>query len=152
MSVTALLISRVIMFLLAKECILLTRIKQMLPFCGRRKDMWLMAPEPVARDLQRYTPVRIKIQIDVQGVANPLTCDGETITINRHGALISAPLVLHVGMRVQIHVILTDKRALARVVYVDPSGSRRCGIELEKPENIWGVPLPPDDWKQVDPA
>jgi hypothetical protein len=35
---------------------------------------------------------------------------------------------------------------LARVVYIDPSNLRLCGIELNEPRNIWGVPLPPDDW------
>jgi len=51
-------------------------------------------------------------------------------------------------MRIEIHVILTDKRALAQVVYVDPDSPRHCGIGLEKPQNIWGASLPPDDWKE----
>ena len=41
---------------------------------------------------------------------------------------------------------ITDERAVAKVVYVDPTRVQVCGIELAKPENIWGISLPPDDW------
>jgi hypothetical protein len=44
---------------------------------------------------------------------------------------------------------LTDKRAAARVVYTDPKNPLHCGIELAEPRNIWGVPLPPDDWDET---
>jgi hypothetical protein len=49
-------------------------------------------------------------------------------------------------MRISIHVYLTDKRAAARVVYIDPKNPLHCGIALDEPRNIWGVPLPPNDW------
>jgi hypothetical protein len=74
------------------------------------------------------------------------TCDGETITINLHGALIASAAELRTGMKIWIHVYLTDKRASARVVYVDRSNPLHCGIELDEPRNIWGVPLTPSDW------
>ncbi len=61
--------------------------------------------------------------------------EGETIVVNLHGALISTSLSLSVGTRISIHVYLTDKRAKARVVYVH--SAMHCGIELEKPRNIW---------------
>jgi hypothetical protein len=59
----------------------------------------------------------MKIRIEAQGVAEPLTCEGETIILNLHGALISTTVALRVGMRIEIHVMLTGKRALAQVVY-----------------------------------
>jgi len=49
-------------------------------------------------------------------------------------------------MKIEIRVVLTDKSAAANVVYVDPERPRLCGIALEKPENIWRVSVPPDDW------
>ncbi|MGA9507245.1 MAG: hypothetical protein WBV55_01230 [Candidatus Sulfotelmatobacter sp.] len=49
-------------------------------------------------------------------------------------------------MRISVYVYLTDKRSGARVVYIDPENPLHCGIELDKPQNIWGVPLPPDNW------
>jgi len=99
------------------------------------------------RESRRSTRVRLKIRIEGRGVTEPLTCDGETVVVNLHGAFISTNVALRLGMRIEIHVILSDKRALATVVYVDPDSFRHCGVELEKPENIWGLPLPPDDWK-----
>ena len=110
-----------------------------------------MSPEPVACESRRSTRVRMKIQIKAQGVAEPLTCEGETIVVNLHGALISTTVALRVGMRIEIHIILTDKRALARVVYVDPDWPRQCGIGLEKAQNIWGLSFPPDDWRGENP-
>jgi hypothetical protein len=52
-------------------------------------------------------------------------------------------------MKISIHVYLTDKRAAARVVYTDPKNPLHCGIDLAEPRNIWGVPLPPDDWEET---
>jgi hypothetical protein len=85
----------------------------------------------------------------IEGAAESRTCDGETIVVNLHGALIATAVGLSSGMRISICVYLTDKRAMARVVYVDPRNPLRCGIELDEPRNIWGVPLPPDDWEET---
>ncbi len=100
----------------------------------------------VAHESRRSTRVRLKVVIVVHSMGEPLTSDGETIVVNRHGALISTAVALRVGMRVEIRVILTDKRALADVVYVDPQQPRICGVGLVTSENIWGLSLPPDDW------
>lgn len=78
-----------------------------------------------------------------------MMCEGETVVVNLHGALLSTTIRLSVGMRISIHVYLTDKRAKARVVYTDPEKPLRCGIQLDQPRNIWGVPLPPDDWDEA---
>jgi len=105
-----------------------------------------MPPTATFRESRRSTRVPLKVVITVEGGAQSLRCEGETIVVNLHGALISTATGLSVGMRISIHVYLTDKRATARVVYVDPRNPLRCGIELDEPRNIWGVPLPPDDW------
>lgn len=97
-------------------------------------------------EARRSTRVPLKIVIVTRGLGEPLTCDGETIVVNRHGALISSIIALRVGMKIEIHVILTDKRAYAEVVYVDPDRPRVCGIGLSEPANIWGLAFPPDDW------
>jgi len=110
----------------------------------------MVSPEPGARESRRSTRIRLKVRIDAKGLTEPLTCEGETIVVNHHGALISTSVPLRVGMRIEIRVILTDERGLAQVVYVDPDWPRHCGIALEKPRNIWGASLPPDDWKEGD--
>jgi len=39
-------------------------------------------------EASRGTCVALKVAIAVQGVSEPPKCDGETIVVNRHGALI----------------------------------------------------------------
>jgi hypothetical protein len=128
----------------------LGRTVSQISFFTMQRQVALMSPEHGARESRRSTRVRLKVRIEAKGLAEPLTCEGETIVVNPHGALMSATVPLRVGMRIEIHVILTDKRALAQVVYVDPDSPRHCGIGLEKPENVWGAFLPPDDWKKSD--
>lgn len=98
-------------------------------------------------ETRRSTRVAIKIRVEASGISEPLTCEGETVVVNRHGALISTTLALQLGMKMEIHVILTDKRARAQVVYVNPDSPEYCGIELEEAANIWGIAFPPADWK-----
>lgn len=105
-----------------------------------------MSDTRVRSESRRSTRVALKIVISVQGLSEPLTCDGETVIVNRHGALISSSVPLRVEMKIKIEVVLTGMRADAKVVHVDPERPRVCGIALEKPENIWDVSLPPDDW------
>jgi hypothetical protein len=61
--------------------------------------------------------------------------------------LISTAIELGIGTTISVYVYLTDKRATAKVVHIDPKNPLCCGIELDKPRNIWGVSLPPDDWE-----
>ena len=102
----------------------------------------------IVGEFRRSIRVPLKIVISVQGLSEPLSCEGETITVNRHGALIASGVPLRIDVRIEILVIRTHQRASARVVYVDPDRPRVCGIALDKPENIWGVIVPPDDWHE----
>jgi hypothetical protein len=106
-----------------------------------------MTSKLVAREFRRSTRVRLKVRIEALGVSEPLTCEGETFVVNLHGALILTAVALRVGMRIWIHVLHTEKRVVADVVYIDPDQPRHCGINLVKPENIWGLTLTPDDWQ-----
>jgi|GraSoiStandDraft_4_1057263.scaffolds.fasta_scaffold452819_2 hypothetical protein len=96
------------------------------------------------KDLRRSTRVPIQVRIDVQ--ATGLSCDGETVVVNMHGALLRTTQQLQSGDRVTLHVHLTGKSAGARVVFADRTQALHFGIALDKPENIWGIPLPPSDW------
>lgn len=89
------------------------------------------------RESRRSTRVPLKVMIAIEGGAE---CEGVTIVVNLHGALIATAIGLSVDTRISIHVHLTDKRSAARVVYVDSRNPLRCGIELEKPQNIVGNP------------
>ena len=107
-----------------------------------------MASKQAPLQFRRSTRVPLKIALGMEGVAESPPCEGETIVVNLHGALISCAIQLRVGMRIWIHVYLTDKRTTAQVVFVDSENPLRCGIELDKPQNIWGMHLPPDDWQK----
>jgi hypothetical protein len=98
---------------------------------------------------RRSTRVPLKVVISAQGVSEPLTCDGETVVVNRHGALISSTVPLRMGLKIEVHVIITAKSAKAEIVYVDPELPFLCGVALETPQNIWGLSLPPDDWYET---
>lgn len=99
--------------------------------------------------MRRSTRVRLRVVIAIEGGAESRTCEAETIVVNLHGALMATAIGLGIGMRISIHVYLTDKRATARVVYVDPENPLHCGIELDEPRNIWGVSVPPDNWDET---
>jgi len=92
----------------------------------------------------------MKVVIEAKGATEPWTCDGETIIVNLHGALISTAGPLRKGMKIQIHVFMTNTRGAADVVHVDPERPLLCGVGLQIPENIWGVEAPPDDWQEED--
>jgi hypothetical protein len=109
-----------------------------------------MSFKPIAGEARRSTRVRLKVNIEARGITEPFTCEGETLVVNLHGALVSTVVPLRVGMSIELHVYLTDKRANAKVVYVDPEQHCYCGIALEKPQNIWGLSLPPADWRESD--
>lgn len=100
------------------------------------------------KESRRSTRVPLKLLIAAQGVSEPLTCEAETIIVNCHGALISCAVPLRLEMKIEIRVIITDKRANAKVVYIDPDRPHVCGIALDKPENIWGISFPPEDWNE----
>ena len=111
-------------------------------------DVEAVSQRRVSGESRRSTRVRLKVVIEAHGISEPLTCEGETLVVNLHGALILTAVALRVGMKISIRVFFTDKRAAAEVVYIDPDQPRHCGVKLEKPENIWGVPSPPDDWHE----
>ena len=46
------------------------------------------------RQSRRSTRVPLRVVIDVRGSAEKLVCEGETIVVNLHGALISTPIPL----------------------------------------------------------
>ena len=93
----------------------------------------------IFRESRRSTRVPLKVVITVEGSAESKTCDGETIVVSLHRALIATGIELSRGMKISIHVYVTDKRAAARVVFVDPKNPLHCGIELDEPRNIWGA-------------
>lgn len=98
------------------------------------------------QESRRSTRVPLKVLIRVEDSADRLTCEGETVVVNLHGALLTTATPLKLNAHISIQVHLTGKQSKAQVVYVDSANPLRCGVALDPPRNIWGVSLPPDDW------
>lgn len=90
----------------------------------------------------------MQIRLDVQ--ATGISYEGETVVVNLHGALVKTTGRLELGAAVAVHVQLTGKSAEARVVFVSRERPFEFGIALDKPQNIWGISLPPADWREPE--
>jgi PilZ domain len=97
------------------------------------------------QNLRRSTRVPLDVSIEIEGEAGALK--GVTVVVNLHGALIRTVKPIPLGARIRVTVYLTGKSASARVVYIAEDSTLTSGIELDKPLNIWGVSLTPDDWE-----
>lgn len=107
-----------------------------------------MPPDDKRRDLRRSTRVAIRINVKVK--ATGLTCEGETLVVNLHGALIKTTSELRLQDAIIVHVPLTGKSGDARVVFASRENPLEFGVALDRPGNIWGVSLPPADWHDHD--
>jgi hypothetical protein len=96
--------------------------------------------------LRRSTRIPTDIRVEVK--SDGFAYAGETITVNLHGALVRISAPLKVGDRITLQVRHTGRSAPGAVVFAD-KGASQFGLELERPENIWGVRVPPTDWKVV---
>ena len=75
----------------------------------------------------------------------------ETILVNRHGARIRSSVPLETNMEVRVAMLAPYKWRVGQVVWSD-SGENEYGIELNRPENFWGIYFPPEDWELGVPA
>ena len=110
--------------------------------CRSRHATLVSIPTKISTP-RRSTRIPTDVPIEVQGEG--FAYAGEAITANLHGALVRMSAPLKVGDPITIHVHRTGKSAVAAIVFADHQGSR-FGIELQRPENIWGVAAPPSDW------
>lgn len=93
--------------------------------------------------LRRSTRIAADVAVEIND--GGLACAGETVTVNLHGALLRSAAPLKLGDRITLRVSRTAKFAAAAVVFADDT-SQQFGVELQQPENIWGVASPPPDW------
>lgn len=110
--------------------------------CRGRHEMVVSVPTKISTP-RRSTRVAADVLIEVQG--ERFAYAGETVIVNLHGALVRVAAPLKLGDRITLYVHSTSKSAGARVVFADYEASL-FGIELDSPENIWGMTDPPTDW------
>ncbi len=101
------------------------------------------APE-FASPPRRSTRVATDIVVELKG--EKFAYAGQTVSVNLHGGLIRTAAPLELGAVVTVYVHRSGKSAPARVVFRSPSEPFEYGIELEQPENIWGIAPSPEDW------
>jgi hypothetical protein len=94
---------------------------------------------------RRSSRVLLSVPIVISGP--DFEVEGETIDVNRHGAKIRTSYRLSLGMEVRVTIASTGQSRPARVVLLEVG---EFGIELETPENFWGVYSPPSDWQEKD--
>ena len=95
------------------------------------------------RSTRITTDITADVLIEVQGERHAYA--GEAVTVNLHGALVRIAAPLKLGDRITLYVHRTGRSAAAGVVFADYKASV-FGIELDGPENIWGVDSTPTDW------
>jgi len=88
----------------------------------------------------------LEVSIQVEGQQQKM--NGVTVVVSLHGALVTTEHLLDLHARILLTVYITSKNVNATVVYKDPGDPFNAGIELDVPQNIWGVSLAPDDWDQ----
>lgn len=98
-----------------------------------------------ATSTRRSTRIETDVLIEVRGEA--FAYAGETLRVSLHGALIRTSAPLEVGTPVTVYVHRTGKSAQAHIVSVIDDTGSHYGIELDHPNNIWGVTATPTDWK-----
>lgn len=108
------------------------------------------APEHAAR---RSTRVLVNIPVVISSVKTkgiPFEAPAVTLVVSKHGAKIQTTMHMQVGTYVRLTNPATNHSQLARVAWVGKSDDRVArlafGIELDDPQNLWGIYLPPEDW------
>ncbi|HEV2987133.1 MAG TPA: hypothetical protein VG759_01730 [Candidatus Angelobacter sp.] len=81
-----------------------------------------------------------------RGDGSHISGAAETILVNKHGAKIRSAVALERSMEVRVALLAPYKWRLAQVVWADVQ-QNEYGIQLDRPENFWGVYFPPEDWE-----
>jgi len=81
-----------------------------------------------------------------RGDGSHISGAAETILVNKHGAKIRSAVVLETSMEVRVAMLAPYKWRLAQVVWANVQ-QNEYGIQLDRPENFWGVYFPPEDWE-----
>ena len=79
----------------------------------------------------------------------------QTKDIDRHGARFMSRAYHPEGSKICMGIMHLGRSAHCRVVWCSApiNGAYEVGVELESPENVWGVPFASADWTaDMDPA
>ena len=105
--------------------------------------------ELTAERARRSSRVLVNLPLAVSGQkkdGSHISGAAETILVNRHGARIRSAVPLENKMEVRVAMLAPYKWRVGQVVWAD-GGEKEYGIELNRPENFWGIYFPPEDWE-----
>lgn len=104
---------------------------------------------------RRSSRVLVNIPVIISSVKTkgvPFEAPAVTLVVSKHGAKIQTTLHMEVGTYVRLTNPSSNHSQLARVAWVGKSDDRVArlafGIELDDPQNFWGIYLPPEDWME----
>lgn len=96
-------------------------------------------------------PLRIPVLVVIEENGKSRTLDGWTMIVNVHGAKIECKHRFGMHEEVTIQVPFNGMSQKGKVVWskLEPNanGNYEFGVELNQPENLWGVGFPPSDWE-----
>ena len=96
-------------------------------------------------------PLRIPVHLVVQVGGQARSFEAWTMIVNIHGAKVECRRPFESGDEVLIQVPFNGKAQKGKVVggtlEANNDGNYEFGVELENPEDLWGVGFPPSDWK-----
>ncbi len=87
-------------------------------------------------------PLRVRVTVSL---ANNVQFDAETVTVSRYGAKLRiGPTTRNLicGDHVRINLRGSFTWRAARIAWLERIQGSFCGIELQDPENFWGVYFP----------
>lgn len=95
-------------------------------------------------------PLRIPVVIVIEEGGQHRSQEAWTMIVNVHGAKIECPRRFGMQEAVTIQVPFNGRSQTGKVVWSkserNESGNYEFGVELDQPENLWGVMFPPSDW------
>ena len=98
-------------------------------------------------------PLRIPVVLVIDENGKSRSLDGWTMIVNVHGAKIECKRRFGMQEEVVVQVPFNGKSQKGKVVWSrsqpNENGFYEIGVELDRPENLWGVGFPPSDWENA---
>src|SRR5262249_32637798 len=92
-------------------------------------------------------PLRIPVLMIVDEAGKSRSLDGWTMIVNVHGAKVECKRRFALHEEVLVQVPFNGKSQRGKVVWAraeaNENGNFEFGVELNEPENLWGVGFPP---------
>jgi hypothetical protein len=113
-----------------------------------------MSSAPKKQDIRRGTRISFEIPITVTSLdsVQPFSEPCLTVLVNPQGCAVRFRHPVDIGVAVRLEGLPARTIVTARVVNCIPIGEYEkfwlVGLALDQPCNVWGVEMPPEDWRE----